>query len=288
MPSKIGMAITMLTPENAAIKSALENSGADAVLVNDEREQFMLHALSEEHAGLDALLCRSSSFSRSLCLSFLLEQHGIHVMNSHASQQVCGDKVLCSAKLSKAGIPTPKVMLAFSAQSALAAASSMGYPCVIKPPIGSWGRMVYKVTDAECAQAVVGLKSSLGHFTDKIYYIQEYVDKPGRDIRVLLVGDEIALSVFRSASTPDAFLTNLNAGGTASGFSLSPEMAETVHKVGKLLGSGIYGIDLIEDKQGGFFVLEVNHSPEFSKSSGAKIHDVAQKIAAFAISSAKN
>ena len=288
MPSKIGLAYTMLTLENAALKSALAASGADVVLINDERELFMLDSLSEAHAGLGSLLCRSSSLSRSLCFSYLFEQHGVHALNSHASQQICGDKVLCSAKLSKAGIPTPKVALAFSAQSALAAADSMGYPCVIKPPIGSWGRMVCKIPDRECAAAVVSLKSTLGHFTDKIYYVQQYVDKPGRDIRVLLVGDEIALSVCRNAPAPGAFLTNLNAGGTASEFPLPPEMAEAAHKVGDLLGSGIYGIDVIEDKQGGFFVLEVNHSPEFSKSSGAKISCVAQKIAGFAISCAKN
>jgi [lysine-biosynthesis-protein LysW]---L-2-aminoadipate ligase len=287
MPPKIGLAYTMLTPENAAIKSALEGTGAEVVLINDERELFMLHSLSEKHRGLDALLCRSSSFSRSLCVSYLFEQHGILAVNSYASQQVCGDKVLCSARLSSAGIPTPKVALAFSVKSALAAADGMGYPCVIKPPIGSWGRMVFKITDHECAEAVISLKSTLGHFTDKIYYVQEYVDKPGRDIRVLLVGDEIALSVCRNAPAPEAFLTNLNAGGTASEFSLTSEMAEAVHKAGDLLGRGIYGIDLIEDKQGGFSVLEVNHSPEFSKSSGSKINLVAQKIAAFALTSAK-
>jgi len=288
MSPKIGLAYTMLTLENSAINSALAGAGAEVVLINDERELFMLHSLSEKHMEVGSLLCRSSSFSRSLCSSYLFEQHGIHAINSYASQQICGDKVLCSAKLSTAKIPTPKVALAFSAKSALEAVESMGYPCVIKPPIGSWGRMVCKISDRECAEAVVSLKSTLGHFTDKIYYVQEYVDKPGRDIRVLLVGNEIALSICRNASTPGAFLTNLNAGGTASEFSLSPEMKETVHKVGDLLGSGIYGIDLIEDKQGGFFVLEVNHSPEFSKSSGANIHNVAQKIAAFAISCAKN
>ena len=288
MPPDIGLAYTMLTPENMAIKSALKQAGAEAVLINDERELFMLHGLSEKHLGMASLLCRSSSLSRSLCFSYLFEQHGVYAINSHASQQVCGDKVLCSAKLSKAGISTPKVALAFSAQSALEAADGMGYPCVIKPPIGSWGRMVCKIPDRECAEAVVSLKSTLGHFSDKIYYVQEYVDKPGRDIRVLLVGDEIALSVCRNAPQPGAFLTNLNAGGTASEFPLPSDMAEAVHKVGDLLGSGIYGIDLIEDKQGGFFVLEVNHSPEFSKSSGAKIGGVAQKIAGFAISCAKN
>lgn len=285
---EIGLAYTMLTPENAAIKSALENEGVKVAAINDERERFPLSSLSAGYQGLSCLLCRSSSLSRSLCLSYVFEKQGVMALNSHAAQQVCGDKVYCSAALAKAGIPTPKVELAFSSQPALESAEAMGYPCVIKPPIGSWGRMVYKVTDSDCAKAVVGLKDALGHFTDKIYYVQEHIDKPGRDIRALLVGDEIALSVCRIAPSSGAFLTNLNSGGKASDFALPAEMQEAAHKVGELLGSGIYGIDFIEGASGEFYVLEVNHAPEFSKSAGANIGKVAQKIAQFAVSIAKN
>ena len=287
MATKIGLAYTLFTPENATLKCALANEGAEVLLVNDESALFSLDSLAASHSELGCLLCRSSSLSRSLCISYLFEQQGVKTLNSHAAQSLCGDKVLSSAKLSSAGIPTPKVLLAFSANSALAAADKMGYPCVIKPPIGSWGRMVCKVQDKECAEAVVSLKSTLGHFTDKIYYVQEHIDKPGHDIRVLLVGDEIVLSVSRHFKQ-GGFLTNLSSGGTAQEFPLSSEMQETAHKVGELLGSGIYGIDFIEDKQGNYFVLEVNHAPEFSKSSGTKIGEVAKKIAQFAIASAKN
>jgi len=288
MAMEIGLAYTMLTPENASIRAALQSEGAAVAEINDERESFPLDGLSGAHKGVGSLLCRSSSFSRSLCLSYVFERNGVAAINSHAAQQVCGDKVLCSSALASAGIPTPKVSMAFSQASALQAVEAMGYPCVVKPPVGSWGRMVYKVTDRACAEAVVGLKAALGHYTDKIYYVQEYVDKPGRDIRVLLVGGEIALSICRTASSPGAFLTNLNAGGKASEFPLPPEMQEAAHKVGALLGSGIYGIDFIEGKEGGFYVLEVNHAPEFSKSAGADIGRVARKIAQFAIASAKN
>lgn len=288
MHLEIGLAYTMLTPENAAIKSALASQGVPVVAINDERERFPLSSLPNGLREISCVVCRSSSLSRSLCLSYVFEKQGVQVLNSHAAQQTCGDKVYCSAALEKAGIPTPKVELAFSAQSALESAEAMGYPCVIKPPIGSWGRMVYKVTDRECAKAVVGLKDALGHFTDKIYYIQEHIDKPGRDIRALLVGDEIALSVCRTAQSPGSFLTNLNSGGKASEFPLPPEMQEAVHKVGEMLGSGIYGIDFIEGASGAFYVLEVNHAPEFSKSAGANIGKVAEKIARFAVSRAKN
>ncbi len=157
---------------------------------------------------------------------------------------------------------------------------------MIKTPVGSYGWMVCKITERHAAEAVVSLKSTLGGYADKVYYVQEYVDKPGRDIRVFLVGDEIAFSVCRQAKE-GAFLTNLNAGGSASEFALPAEMKEAVHKVGGMLGDGIYGIDIIEDGKGGFCVLEVNHAPEFSKSSGKKIGEVAGKIVQFAVSQAK-
>jgi [lysine-biosynthesis-protein LysW]--L-2-aminoadipate ligase len=288
MSVKLGLAYTMMTPENMALKAALAGTGAEVVLVSDEHEQFDVHQPAEKHGEVDALLCRSSSLTRSLCLSYILESQGVNTINTHSAQQICGDKAMCSALLAKAGIPTPKVALAFSAQSALAAADKMGYPCVIKPPVGSWGRMVHKIHDRACAEAVVSLKSQLGHYTDKIYYIQEYIDKPDSDIRVLLVGDEIALSVCRKASKPGEFITNLHAGATAEHFELPSDMAQTAQKVGDLLGLGIYGIDFVQGKGGEFYVLEVNHAPEFSKSAGASKGKVAEKIAQFAYARAKN
>ncbi len=283
---KIGFAYTMLTPENLAIRKAAAEQGVELAMLNDEQESLELGELPAGLEGVSCVLDRSSAYSRSLCISYLLELQGVEVVNSHSAQKICGDKVLCSAALAKAGIPTPKVKVAFSEKAALEAVESMGYPCVIKPPVGSWGRMVCKITDRHAAEAVVGLKGALGHYTDKVYYIQEYVEKPNRDIRVFLVGNEVALSVCRSAKE-GAFLTNLNAGGSASGFELTGEMKEIVHKVGGMLGQGIYGVDLIEGKGGECFVLEVNHAPEFSKSAGSRIGEVAEKIVQFAVAKAK-
>jgi [lysine-biosynthesis-protein LysW]--L-2-aminoadipate ligase len=286
MPPSIGFAYTLLTPENMAIKKAAEEAGVPLVMLNDEQLQHPLQS-PRLAQGFDCLLARSSSFTRSLYLSYLHELHGGLTINSHQAQSICGDKVLCTAVLEKAGIPTPKVTIAFSASAALAAANAIGYPCVIKPPVGSWGRMVCKINDSAAAEAVISLKSHLGHYTDKIYYVQQHIDKPDRDIRVFLVGDEIVYSVYRHASEPAAFLTNLNAGAKPELFTLPVDMAETVQRVGDQLGSGIYGIDLIEDKSGRFYVLEVNHAPEFSKASGPKINEVASKIISFAASKAK-
>ena len=135
----------------------------------------------------------------------------------------------------------------------------------------------------------MGLKDSLGHYTDKVYYVQEYVDKPQRDIRVFVVGGEVAFSIYRkiSETSSNSFITNLNHGGSAEAFALSPDMAELVHKTAGCFGAGIYGIDLIEYPDGHAAVLEVNHAPEFSKSAGEKAGQVAEKIVKFALAKAK-
>ncbi len=311
----LGFQYTMLTAENLAIRAAAEASGARISFINDEQEIFPLDGGSLTGMGaagpkdfpegdkgaapvlsapagsslgdLDILLARSSSMTRSLYGAYLAEAQGVAVVNSYWAQKTCADKALCSTRLSNAGIPTPKVLLAFSPKSALAAVEKMGYPCVIKPPVGSWGRMVCKITDKHAADAVISLKDSLGSYADKVYYVQQYVDKPARDIRVFAVGDEIVYSVYRHANSEDMFVTNLNAGATSEEFSLPSDMKEVVHKVSDALGPGIYGIDIVEEKSGGFSVLEVNHAPEFSKAVKNKIPLVAGKIVQFALSQAK-
>lgn len=318
----LGFQYTMLTVENLAIRSAAERSGAKLSFINDEQELFPLNGgpltgmgaagpkdFPEGDKGaapifaasttnrspsgpslsdLDVLLARSSSLTRSMYVAYLAEASGVAVVNSYTAQKICGDKALCSTLLSKAKIPTPNVLLAFSPKAALAAVEKMGYPCVIKPPVGSWGRMVCKITDKHAADAVISLKDSLGSYTDKVYYVQQYVDKPARDIRVFVVGGETVYSVYRHASHEDMFVTNLNAGAISEEFQLPADMAEVVSKVSDVLGLGIYGIDIVEEKSGGFSVLEVNHAPEFSKAVKNKIPQVADKIVQFALAQAKS
>ncbi len=279
----------MLTPENMALKKAAEDAGVELNVIRDEQQAYAL-ASDPIFEGLDVLLARSSSFTRSVYLSKLAEAAGVVSINSSSAQQLCGDKALTSAFLMQKNIPTPKVLLAFSPSAALQAVESIGYPCVIKPPVGSWGRMVCKVNDKSAAHAVVSLKDSLGHYTDKVYYVQEYVDKPQRDIRVFGVGGEVQFAIYRKITGNDehAFITNLSAGGAAEEFKLTDEMAELVAKTVHSLGIGIYGIDLIEYPDGHPAVLEVNHAPEFSKSAGSKMPQVADAIMKFAVSQAKN
>lgn len=285
--AKLALVCTMLTPENMALKKAAEAAGAEPVLIRDEQIAIDLANPAAIFSGASSLLARSSSFTRSVYLSTLAESAGVVSINSSAAQSLCGDKALTSAHLLKKGITTPAVQLAFSPAAALEAAKRIGYPCVIKPPVGSWGRMVYRVNDEAAAQAVVSLKDALGHYTDKVYYVQQFVDKPQRDIRVFAIGEQVAFSIYRHAPTPATFLTNLNAGGSAEFFALSSEMAELVHRTTGCLDPGIYGIDLIEYSDGRVGVLEVNHAPEFSKSAGPKTEEVAKAVVQFALKQAK-
>ncbi len=286
----LGLLCTMFTPENMALKNAAQTLGIEMKVIRDEQQFYALKG-DALFQNLDAMLARSSSFTRSVYLSKLAEEAGVHVVNSSSAQQLCGDKALTSSFLMQKNISTPKVLLAFSPASALQAIEAVGYPCVIKPPVGSWGRMVCKVNDKHAAEAVISLKDTLGHYTDKVYYVQEFVDKPQRDIRVFTVGEEVVFSIYRKASGSDegngSFITNLNHGGTAQEFTLTSEMQELVQATIHALGAGIYGIDLIEYPDGHVGVLEVNHAPEFSKSSGPKLASVAEKIVKFAVKKAR-
>ena len=206
---KLALLCTLLTEENSMLLKAAEAKGIDAELILDLT--FTPDLTSSLASPPDVVLQRSSSFSRSLYTTKLLEDAGVPVVNCHAVQAICGDKALTTLTLSKAGIPTPKTKLAFSRESALEAMKEIGYPVVIKPVVGSWGRLLAKVNDEEVARAVLEHKEQLGSYMHKVYYLQEYVKKPGRDIRAIVVGDEVACAIYRHSNN-GGWITNVARG----------------------------------------------------------------------------
>ena len=101
---------------------------------------------------------------------------------------ICGNKLMTTSALAAAGVPQPKVLVAYTPESALEAIERLGYPAVLKPTVGSWGRLLSKVNDRDAAEAILEHKETLGSYHHSIFYIQEYVKKPGRDIRAFQVG----------------------------------------------------------------------------------------------------
>jgi [lysine-biosynthesis-protein LysW]--L-2-aminoadipate ligase len=229
-------------------------------------------------AQFDVVLIRCLSHIRALYAARMLESLGVRTVNAHRAIAMCGDKVLTTMALVQHGVPTPATAIAFSQDTALAAMERMGYPVVVKPTVGSWGRLMAKLNDREAAEAVLEHKKALQQGDP--YYIQSYVDKPGRDIRTLVVGDETIYAVYRESPH---WITNTARGAETSLCPLTPEIQQMSRAAAHAVGGEIVAVDLLEAPDGSLLVNEVNHTPEFHGAVKATDVDVASKIVGYAL-----
>lgn len=231
----------------------------------------------------DLIWCRSISHSRALYAFSILNGWGIRTVNSYQVVLTCGDKVLTTMALIRHGVPTPRTVVALSIEAALRAIEEMGYPVVLKPAVGSWGRLLSKVNHRETAEAVLMHKAALGGPMHSVFYIQEYVDKPSRDIRTLVVGDEVVYAIYRRSAH---WITNTARGGKALPCPLSSEIRELSLAAAQAVGGGILAVDLMETDDGRLLVGEVNHTPEFHGAMQAVDVDIAGKMADYVLQQA--
>jgi [lysine-biosynthesis-protein LysW]--L-2-aminoadipate ligase len=201
-------------------------------------------------------------------------------VNSYQVVNTCGNKVLTSMALIQHEVPTPRTVVALSIEAALQAIEEMGYPVVLKPAVGSWGRLLSKVNDRDTAEAVLKHKAALGGPVHSVFYIQEYVDKPSRDIRTLVIGEEVVYAMYRRS---DHWITNTARGGEALPCLLSPEIRELSLAAAQAVGGGILAVDLLETADGHLLVSEVNHTPEFHGAMQAVSVDIAGKMADYVL-----
>ncbi len=228
----------------------------------------------EDDYDLDVLLERDVSHSRALYILNLFENGDVPTVNSYKTARTCGDKIATTKALQEAGVPTPEVKVAFTQESALAAIEEMGYPVVLKPVTGSWGRLLAKINDRDAAEAVLEHKSQLGSYYHKIFYIQEYVDKPDRDIRVFVVGDETIAAIYRES---EHWITNTARGGEAANCPVTQEIDQICVDAACAVGGGVLAVDLLEGA-GGLTVAEVNYTVEFKNSVEPTGVDIPAKI----------
>ena len=158
------------------------------------------------------MLERCLHHSRALYALRILEQWGVKTVNTYQVAMTCGDKINTTTALIAGGVPSPRTMIAFTPESALKAIETLGYPVVLKPAIGSWGRLLAKISDREAAEALLEHKDTLGSYQHAIFYIQEFVRKPARDIRSFVVGDETICAIYRES---EHWITNTARGGNA-------------------------------------------------------------------------
>jgi [lysine-biosynthesis-protein LysW]---L-2-aminoadipate ligase len=267
----LGLFYTVIRPEEKWILEAATARGMEVERLHDEEVTF---PLIRNGFKADLVLNRSVSHSRSLYALRFFEHYGVPTVNRYDVVALCGDKVLASLRLAEAGIPTPRTVVALTPEAALKALDEIGYPAVLKPPVGSWGRLMAKVDDPEEAEQIIEHKSALGSPMHSIFYVQEYVDKPERDLRAFVVGDEIVAAMSRHSKE---WRTNAARGATAEPFVPTEEMTDLALRAAKAVGGGVLAVDLMEGPEG-LVVHEVNPTPEFRALTGATSVDVAGRI----------
>jgi [lysine-biosynthesis-protein LysW]--L-2-aminoadipate ligase len=245
--------------EKLLLQELAQHQRVEVVQICDDDVYF---DINRQPAEIDVLFERSVSYSRGLYISRIFEARGIRVVNPSLTAERCGDKYVTSQLLINANIPSPRVLMAFSEESALAAVEEMGYPCVLKPVVGSWGRLLAKVDDRAAAEAFIEHKATLG-VNHQVFYIQEFIQKPGRDIRAFVVGEEPIGAIYRSSPN---WITNTARGGIASNCPVTGPMADLCRRTAQAVGGGLLAIDLFEMPDGGLTVNEVNHTMEFRNS----------------------
>jgi [lysine-biosynthesis-protein LysW]--L-2-aminoadipate ligase len=256
---KIGVLLSRVRVEEKWLFEALEKRGLDYEKIDDREAKFNLDAPGE-WAKYDVVLERSISYGRGLYATQVLNGWRIPTVNMASVAATCGDKVATSIALKRAGVPQPNVRMAFTPESALAAIEELGYPVVLKPVVGSWGRMVSKINDRDAAEAILEHREALGNYQHQIFYIQELIRKPGRDIRAFVVGDETICAIYR---TSEHWITNTARGGKGSACPVTPELSEICLAAAQAVGGGVLAVDLLEDPDRGLLVNEINHTMEF-------------------------
>ncbi len=210
------------------------------------------------------ILQRCISYFRSLHSTAGLEGLGARMINSLYTSFMCGNKLISHIELQKNGIQTPNAMCAFNTTSSIEAAKKFGYPLVIKPTVGSWGRLIGLLNDEEAVKAVLEDREHMFPIYH-INYFEEFIKRPPRDIRAIVIGDEVVAAIYRYSGNNE-WKTNMALGGHASPCPITTELEDICIKSSKIFKGDIVGVDLMESEKYGLVVHEVNNTTEFKNT----------------------
>lgn len=283
---RLGVLVSHLRQEEKLILAAARNRGLDVTPIFDRDLvlDFSARNAAENGIDVDVVLDRCVAHSRAAYILRTLERWGIPTLNTAHAVELCDDKAQNSLALEAVGVPTPRTLVAFSVDSALEACEQVGYPAVLKPVTGSWGRLLAKANGPEQARAILGQKHELGSFHHQIYYVQEFVDKPDRDIRAYVVGDRILAASYRSSAH---WVTNAHRGAVSLPCPVTPEIEELALRACRAVGARLAGVDLIESGSG-LQIVEVNSGGEFRGLMTTTDVDIADAIVAEALKVAED
>jgi [lysine-biosynthesis-protein LysW]---L-2-aminoadipate ligase len=285
---KFAILYSRVRVEEKLLFEAFEKRGANIDLLDDRTLVFQIAPAGKEpdqYAQYDLVVERCINHSRALYSLRILNDRGIATVNTAQVADVCGNKLQTTSALSAAGVSSPRTLIAYSTESALEAIEMLGYPVVLKPAVGSWGRLLSKLNDREAAEAVLEHKEVLGTYHHSIFYIQEYIQKPMRDIRAFVVGNETICAIYRRS---EHWITNTARGGQASNCPVTPELNEICVRAARAVGGGVVAIDVLEDPDRGLLINEVNYTMEFRNSVAPTGVDIPGRMADFCMRVAKD
>ncbi len=278
---KLAILHSTIRAEEKLLMEASKERKIDIVLI-DIRDQIFNPATYK--VDFDIALERSVSSVKGMYATQFLESLGVPVVNTSRIAAICQDKFLTSLSLKRAGVPTPKFALVFSERQAIEAVEELGgYPVVVKPNLGSWGRLVAKVNDQDALEAIIEQKTTLGGPHHQAIYVQEYIEKPGRDIRIHVIGGKVIAAIYRQS---EHWITNTARGAEAIACKIDNELSVIAEKAAGSIGVGVLGLDILETKTG-YVANEVNHTMEFKNVQRVTKIDIAGTILNYCMSVVK-
>jgi len=277
---KLTLLYDTIRAEEKMIMDAAKRRGLELSMVRAGDVYFDLEKDYKADIG-DVALQRCVSYFRSLHLTALLESKGVKVVNGLREAVTAGNKLFTTLALIKAGVPVPKTYLSFSPQASLKALEELGYPAVLKPTIGSWGRLIAVLKDRETAESIIEDREHMFPIY-QIYYLQERVKRPPRDIRAFVIGGRVAAAIYR-ISAEGVWKTNTALGGRAVACPVTSELEDLCLRAAKAVGEGVFGVDCMETSEG-MVVHEVNNTVEFRNSVPATGVDIPGLILDYLIS----
>ena len=241
--------------------------------------------LDSEVKDYGTVLQRCVSYYRNLHSTAGLEGMGVNVINCLNTCIFAGNKLFTHMLLKKQKISTPFATVSFSKEAALESLEKHGYPQIIKPTVGSWGRMVSKINDTDSAEGIIESREKM-YPIYQIHYLEEFVQRPPRDIRAIVVGDKVVAAIYRSSGN-GSWKTNMALGGVAEKCAVSNEMEDICIKAKNAVQGQIVGVDLMESKDKGLVVHEINNTTEFKNTVRVCEVDIPSLMIDYAVESSK-
>jgi [lysine-biosynthesis-protein LysW]--L-2-aminoadipate ligase len=259
---RIGLLHSRIRVEEKLLLEKMSERGIECEPI-DVRTLTFVSSADGSWSRFDLVVDRCISEAQAESCLAILESRSVPCVNPLAVRRVCGNKLLTSLALENARVPSIPFRVALSTDGALNALEQMGYPAVLKPVVGSWGRLLAKVNDRQAAEAILEHKEYLASPIHQIVYMQPFIEKAGSDIRSFVIGDETIAAIRRRS---DHWITNTARGGIAENCRLTPELASISRDAAAAVGGGAVAVDLIEGPDGRLLVNEVNATMEFRNS----------------------